>query len=104
MQNLIKHSVGSNQTTQHIKLPKLRKKVTKTYTVKPGTTVYQVPWGASSQTVGKAAGTSNQSFKSTKEQTVAKTKWLYGTVGKVTGWINASSVVANDQNHRRIPH
>lgn len=56
-----------------------------------------MPWGASSQTVGKAPGTSNQSFKSTKEQTVAKTKWLYGTVGKVTGWINARSVVANDQ-------
>lgn len=94
----------SNQTLGWVKskdatyqAAQAEKKVTKTYTVKPGTTVYQVPWGASSQTAGKVAGTSNQSFKSTKEQTVAKTKWLYGTVGKVTGWINASSVVANDQ-------
>lgn len=87
--------VKSNDATYQA--AQAEKKVTKTYTVKPGTTVYQVPWGASSQTVGKAPGTSNQSFKSTKEQTVAKTKWLYGTVGKVTGWINASSVVANDQ-------
>ncbi|MFH0717238.1 GW dipeptide domain-containing protein [Staphylococcus delphini] len=88
--------VKSNDATYQA--AQAEKKVTKTYTVKPGTTVYQVPWGASSQTAGKVAGTSNQSFKSTKEQTVAKTKWLYGTVGKVTGWINASSVVANDQN------
>ena len=87
--------VKSNDATYQA--AQAEKKVTKTYTVKPGTTVYQVPWGTSSQTVGKAPGTSNQSFKSTKEQTVAKTKWLYGTVGKVTGWINASSVVANDQ-------
>ncbi|HHU6750615.1 TPA: GW dipeptide domain-containing protein [Staphylococcus pseudintermedius] len=87
--------VKSNDATYQA--AQAEKKITKTYTVKPGTTVYQVPWGASSQTAGKVAGTSNQSFKSTKEQTVAKTKWLYGTVGKVTGWINASSVVANDQ-------
>lgn len=87
--------VKSNDATYQV--AQAEKKVTKTYTVKPGTTVYQVPWGASSQTAGKVSGTKNQSFKSTKEQTVAKTKWLYGTVGKVTGWIDASSVVADEQ-------
>ncbi|EMY5622506.1 glucosaminidase domain-containing protein [Staphylococcus pseudintermedius] len=84
--------VKSNDATYQA--AQAEKKVTKTYTVKPGTTVYQVPWGASSQTVGKAPGTSNQSFKSTKEQTVAKTKWLYGTVGKLSGWINSTALAA----------
>ncbi|QHW36537.1 autolysin [Staphylococcus ursi] len=87
----VKSNDATYQTAQ------AEKKVTKTYTVKPGTTVYQVPWGTSSQTAGKVAGKTNQSFKSMKEQTVAKTKWLYGTVGKITGWIDASNVVANDQ-------
>lgn len=87
--------VKSNDATYQV--AQAEKKVTKTYTVKPGTIVYQVPWGASSQTAGKVSGTKNQSFNSTKEQTVAKTKWLYGTVGKVTGWINSSSVVAGEQ-------
>ncbi|MTV22971.1 glucosaminidase domain-containing protein [Staphylococcus delphini] len=72
-------------------------KVSKNYTIKSGAKLYQVPWGTSKQVAGTVTGAATQTFKTTLSQTVGKATYLYGTVGKLSGWINASSVVANDQ-------
>ncbi|ARJ51484.1 GW dipeptide domain-containing protein [Staphylococcus lutrae] len=68
------------------------KSKTQNYQIKPGTVVYQVPWGTNSQVTGTVAGSNNATFKGTKEQTVGNTQWLYGTVNQITGWINANSI------------
>ncbi|NBK48477.1 hypothetical protein EON06_12275, partial [Staphylococcus delphini] len=72
-------------------------KVSKNYTIKSGAKLYQVPWGTSKQVAGTVTGAATQTFKTTLSQTVGKATYLYGTVGKLSGWINASSVAANDQ-------
>ncbi|PCF34266.1 autolysin [Staphylococcus delphini] len=74
-------------------------KVSQNYTIKSGAKLYklyQVPWGTSKQVAGTVTGAATQTFKTTLSQTVGKATYLYGTVGKLSGWINASSVAAND--------
>ncbi|MGV3194975.1 GW dipeptide domain-containing protein [Staphylococcus rostri] len=65
----------------------------KQYTVKPGTVVYNVPWGTQSQVRGTTSKTVNQAFTSQKQQKIGSTQWLYGTVNKMTGWISANNIV-----------
>ncbi|QLK85691.1 N-acetylmuramoyl-L-alanine amidase [Staphylococcus sp. 17KM0847] len=84
--------VQKNDTSYQSAQPE--KTLNKKYTVKPSTTVYNVPWGTKSQVIGKTSTTSNQSFKATKQQTVGNTNWLFGTVNKVTGWISANNIAS----------
>ncbi len=42
--------------------------VMQTYTVKPGTKLYSVPWGTYKREAGAVSGTGNQTFKATKQQ------------------------------------
>ncbi|KIX90009.1 hypothetical protein TP70_09820 [Staphylococcus microti] len=65
----------------------------KQYTVKPGTVVYSVPWGTNAQVIGSTSKTAKQSFASQKQQKIGNTQWLFGTVNKMTGWINSNSIV-----------
>ncbi|REI11550.1 autolysin [Staphylococcus felis] len=69
------------------------KNINHSYQVKPKTVVYSVPWGTKSQVLGTTHATSNQTLKASKSQVVGGTQWLYGTVGKLTGWINSSNTV-----------
>lgn len=59
-----------------------------TYTVKPGTKLYSVPWGTYKQEAGAVSGTGNQTFKATKQQQIDKSIYLYGTVNGKSGWIS----------------
>ncbi|HCZ7485198.1 TPA: glucosaminidase domain-containing protein [Staphylococcus aureus] len=62
--------------------------VMQTYTVKPGTKLYSVPWGTYKQEAGAVSGTGNQTFKATKQQQIDKSIYLYGTVNGKSGWIS----------------
>ncbi|RIO41984.1 glucosaminidase domain-containing protein [Staphylococcus nepalensis] len=63
-----------------------------TYKIKPGEVVYTVPWGTSSQKAGTVSGTSNQTFKATKQQQIGKTNYVYGTVNNLSGWVSVSKL------------
>ncbi|WP_353419207.1 glucosaminidase domain-containing protein [Staphylococcus delphini] len=67
-------------------------KVSKNYTIKSGAKLYQVPWGTSKQVAGTVTGAATQTFKTTLSQTVGKATYLYGTVGKLSGWINSTAL------------
>ncbi|UXT61852.1 glucosaminidase domain-containing protein [Staphylococcus aureus] len=62
--------------------------VMQTYTVKPGTKLYSVPWGTYKQEAGTVSGTGNQTFKATKQQQIDKSIYLYGTVNGKSGWVS----------------
>lgn len=62
--------------------------VMQTYTVKPGTKLYSVPWGTYKQESGSVTGTGNQTFKATKQQQIDKSIYLYGSVNGKSGWIS----------------
>ncbi len=62
--------------------------VMQTYTVKPGTKLYSVPWGTYKQEAGAVSGTGNQTFKATKQQQIDKSIYLYGTVNGKSGWVS----------------
>ncbi|EHM78816.1 TPA: glucosaminidase domain-containing protein [Staphylococcus aureus] len=62
--------------------------VNQTYSIKPGTKLYTVPWGTSKQIAGSVSGTGNQTFKATKQQQIDKSIYLYGTVNGKSGWIS----------------
>ncbi|MCG7339347.1 glucosaminidase domain-containing protein, partial [Staphylococcus sp. ACRSN] len=70
-------------------------KINKSYKIKPGEVLYNVPWGTSSQKVGTVSGKSNQTFKATKQQHIGKTNYIYGTVNKVSGWVSLSKLTSN---------
>lgn len=70
-------------------------KINKSYKIKPGEVLYSVPWGTSSQKVGTVSGKSAQTFKTTKQQQIGKTNYLYGTVNKVSGWVSLSKLTSN---------
>ncbi len=93
--------VRSNDVTYQSAQPE--KNVKQSYQVKPGTTVYEVPWGTKAQATGTISGIKNQTFKATKEQKVANTNWLYGTVNNLTGWIDASNVVKTPSSSTTAP-
>ncbi|UXR78925.1 GW dipeptide domain-containing protein [Staphylococcus sp. IVB6227] len=67
--------------------------VRKNVTLKPGTTVYDVPWGTKTQVKGQSSKTAKQTFAVQKQQKIGTTQWLYGTVNKLTGWVNSNSIV-----------
>ncbi|UXS36288.1 glucosaminidase domain-containing protein [Staphylococcus delphini] len=67
-------------------------KVSQNYTIKSGAKLYQVPWGTSKQVAGTVTGAATQTFKTTLSQTVGKATYLYGTVGKLSGWINSTAL------------
>ncbi|MEM5614631.1 GW dipeptide domain-containing protein [Staphylococcus pseudintermedius] len=69
-------------------------KVNQNYTIKSGAKLYQVPWGTSKQVAGTVTGAATQTFKATQSQTVGKATYLYGTVGKLSGWINSTALAA----------
>ncbi|MCS4486670.1 GW dipeptide domain-containing protein [Staphylococcus americanisciuri] len=77
--------------------------LSKQYTVKPGTTVYTVPWGTTAQVAGTTSKTASQSFTSQKQQKIGSTQWLYGTVNQLTGWINSNSIVATPNATKPTP-
>ncbi|EOD3677985.1 glucosaminidase domain-containing protein [Staphylococcus aureus] len=62
--------------------------VNQTYSIKPGTKLYTVPWGTYKQEAGAVSGTGNQTFKATKQQQIDKSIYLYGTVNGKSGWIS----------------
>ncbi|HCC4447410.1 bifunctional autolysin [Staphylococcus aureus] len=62
--------------------------VMQTYTVKPGTKLYSVPWGTYKQEAGAVSGTGNQTFKATKQQQIDKSIYLFGTVNGKSGWVS----------------
>ncbi|HCQ2130521.1 TPA: glucosaminidase domain-containing protein [Staphylococcus aureus] len=62
--------------------------VMQTYTVKPGTKLYSVPWGTYKQEAGAVSGTGNQTFKATKQQRIDKSIYLFGTVNGKSGWVS----------------
>ncbi|MGW7806404.1 GW dipeptide domain-containing protein [Staphylococcus xylosus] len=66
--------------------------INKTYQIKPGETIYTVPWGTSSQKAGTVLGKSTQTFKATKQQQIGKTNYIYGTVNNLTGWVSLSKL------------
>ncbi|PKI06136.1 autolysin [Staphylococcus xylosus] len=66
--------------------------INKTYQIKPGETIYTVPWGTSSQKAGTVSGKSTQMFKATKQQQIGKTNYIYGTVNNLTGWVSLSKL------------
>ncbi|MFF0674816.1 GW dipeptide domain-containing protein [Staphylococcus xylosus] len=66
--------------------------INKTYQIKPGETIYTVPWGTSSQKAGTVSGKSTQTFKATKQQQIGKTNYIYGTVNNLTGWVSLSKL------------
>ncbi|HDJ7777111.1 TPA: glucosaminidase domain-containing protein [Staphylococcus aureus] len=67
--------------------------VMQTYTVKPGTKLYSVPWGTYKQEAGAVSGTGNQTFKATKQQQIDKSIYLYGTVNGKSGWVSKTYLV-----------
>ncbi|EOD3641383.1 glucosaminidase domain-containing protein [Staphylococcus aureus] len=62
--------------------------VNQSYSIKPGTKLYTVPWGTYKQEAGAVSGTGNQTFKATKQQQIDKSIYLYGTVNGKSGWIS----------------
>ncbi|HCY0638163.1 TPA: glucosaminidase domain-containing protein [Staphylococcus aureus] len=62
--------------------------VNQTYSIKPGTKLYTVPWGTSKQIAGSVSGSGNQTFKASKQQQIDKSIYLYGTVNGKSGWIS----------------
>ncbi|CDR65625.1 bifunctional autolysin [Staphylococcus schweitzeri] len=62
--------------------------VNQSYTIKPGTNLYTVPWGTSKQVAGSVTGTGNQTFKATKQQQIDKSIYLYGSVNGKSGWVS----------------
>ncbi|UXR81040.1 GW dipeptide domain-containing protein [Staphylococcus sp. IVB6218] len=66
----------------------------KNYTLKPGTTVYSVPWGTNAQVQGQTSKATAQTFATQKQQKIGNTQWLYGTVNKLTGWVNSNNIIA----------
>ncbi|MBI5975383.1 glucosaminidase domain-containing protein [Staphylococcus canis] len=74
------------------------KSINQKYQVKPGTVVYNVPWGTKSQVIGTSNKTVNQAFSAQKSQVVGKTNWLYGSVNNLTGWINSANIAPETQS------
>ncbi|WP_409328035.1 GW dipeptide domain-containing protein [Staphylococcus pseudoxylosus] len=66
--------------------------INKTYQIKPGETIYTVPWGTGSQKAGTVSGKSTQTFKATKQQQIGKTNYIYGTVNNLSGWVSLSKL------------
>ncbi|HDF5235503.1 TPA: glucosaminidase domain-containing protein [Staphylococcus aureus] len=62
--------------------------VNQTYSIKPGTKLYTVPWGTSKQIAGSVSGSGNQTFKASKQQQIDKSIYLYGSVNGKSGWIS----------------
>lgn len=62
--------------------------VNQSYSIKPGTKLYTVPWGTSKQVAGSVSGSGNQTFKATKQQQIDKSIYLYGTVNGKSGWVS----------------
>ncbi|MEO4075269.1 glucosaminidase domain-containing protein [Staphylococcus aureus] len=62
--------------------------VNQSYSIKPGTKLYTVPWGTSKQVAGSVSGSGNQTFKASKQQQIDKSIYLYGTVNGKSGWIS----------------
>ncbi|EHJ08469.1 glucosaminidase domain-containing protein [Staphylococcus simiae] len=62
--------------------------VNHSYSIKPATNIYTVPWGTSKQVAGKVSGSKNQTFKATKQQQIDKAIYLYGSVNGITGWVS----------------
>ncbi|HDE8713602.1 TPA: glucosaminidase domain-containing protein [Staphylococcus aureus] len=62
--------------------------VNQTYSIKPGTKLYTVPWGTSKQIAGSVSGSGNQTFKASKQQQIDKSIYLYGSVNGKSGWVS----------------
>ncbi|WP_404475785.1 glucosaminidase domain-containing protein [Staphylococcus pseudoxylosus] len=71
---------------------KVTTNINKTYQIKPGETIYTVPWGTGSQKAGTVSGKSTQTFKATKQQQIGKTNYIYGTVNNLSGWVSLSKL------------
>ncbi|HDI7292050.1 TPA: glucosaminidase domain-containing protein [Staphylococcus aureus] len=62
--------------------------VNQSYSIKPGTKLYTVPWGTSKQVAGSVSGSGNQTFKASKQQQIDKSIYLYGSVNGKSGWVS----------------
>ncbi|HBM9391569.1 TPA: glucosaminidase domain-containing protein [Staphylococcus aureus] len=62
--------------------------VNQSYSIKPGTKLYTVPWGTSKQVAGSVSGSGNQTFKASKQQRIDKSIYLFGTVNGKSGWVS----------------
>ncbi len=67
--------------------------VNQTYSIKPGTKLYTVPWGTSKQIAGSVSGSGNQTFKASKQQQIDKSIYLYGSVNGKSGWVSKAYLV-----------
>ena len=63
-------------------------KVNKSYTIKPGTTLYTVPWGNYNQIAGTVSKSNQSPFKASTSQQVGKSTYVYGSVNGLTGWVS----------------
>lgn len=63
-------------------------KVNKSYTIKPGTTLYTVPWGNYNQIAGTVSKSNQSPFKASASQQVGKSTYVYGSVNGLTGWVS----------------
>ncbi len=66
--------------------------VNQSYSIKPGTKLYTVPWGTSKQVAGSVSGSGNQTFKASKQQ-IDKSIYLYGSVNGKSGWVSKAYLV-----------
>ncbi|WP_154837953.1 GW dipeptide domain-containing protein [Staphylococcus sp. Marseille-Q1834] len=89
--------VKQNETTYNtVKSPV---KVNQSYTIKPGSTLYTVPWGNYNQEAGTISKSNTAPFKATKSQQVGTATYLYGSVNGQNGWISQyylSPLTSND--------
>ena len=67
--------------------------VNQSYSIKPGTKLYTVPWGTSKQVAGSVSGSGNQTFKASKQQQIDKSIYLYGSVNGKSGWVSKAYLV-----------
>jgi len=78
--------VKQNETIYNTITPKA--KVNKSYTIKPGTTLYTVPWGNYNQIAGTVSKSNQSPFKASASQQVGKSTYVYGSVNGLTGWVS----------------
>ncbi|PNZ33600.1 autolysin [Staphylococcus petrasii] len=78
--------VKQNETTYNtVKSPV---KVNQSYTIKPGSTLFTVPWGNYNQKAGTVSKSNTAPFKATKSQQVGTATYLYGSVNGQNGWVS----------------
>lgn len=70
-------------------------KTTQKYTVnKSNNGLSMVPWGTNNQVILTGNNIAQGTFNATKQVSVGKDVYLYGTINNRTGWVNAKDLTA----------